>query len=616
MQDDDVPGGGQPPAPPQFSVTLRDILAALRANDHQTAHALLNAFLSSESRFWPTFPCFGSNTPATNNPLQITLMQLNLGNKQFIYADTHEFFANTLWLAWRAGDDELMNKLCYCFPLLAHDQKKLQQICQFLGERGATAAILKLADNALNLRQHILDTALIGAVASGNGNSIADLVNHGANQKIGELGVWNAQARLSLREALSQVKLALENNFPAVALLWLKRYFDGCAPHGGNPIQGIGDDVDHVVDQDDDNTLYLLIYVLRLACACNAEQVSRELCRIVAVAIEKNIGLDALWKFLVDNELYDVMHSLSNRVSLPETSDYIHDVCLVHAVRKRKTIVVRRLLLQGASPAVTILGRRILYGNQIDPNVHMPLIDICMNHDLVGTNLDTALILMAHGAPCTLGQGQISIDCLIAYIEDGEWNKLARLCSLGVSCTGFILVLSTDPGHLTQTPDANGLEVILEGIREALTLLYRLPAQLALQVLGIVMAGLHPLILTHELQVLRNQQAYASIAGIIDETITLLSADYATLHPRITGGLSTISPILFTQEDFNLFMAACQSQHPPTLTELLAWIRLYEMDDPAVMSRDELVNLILRRCFPQIDTDESMDDTESDESGG
>jgi hypothetical protein len=95
-----------------------------------------------------------------------------------------------------------------------------------------------------------------------------------------------------------------------------------------------------------------------------------------------------------------------------------------------------------------------------------------------------------------------------------------------------------------------------------------------------------------------NSQFYAPIRQLVVDTVLLLEADLGSLHQQLTQGLSVITAIEFSNDDFEFFQNVCQSPNPPTATELLAWIRLYVLNNPDIMSRDELFALIHRRCFP------------------
>ena len=93
-------------------------------------------------------------------------------------------------------------------------------------------------------------------------------------------------------------------------------------------------------------------------------------------------------------------------------------------------------------------------------------------------------------------------------------------------------------------------------------------------------------------------QFYMSIRERIANTLVLLERNLGELHQQLTQGLSVITAIEFPDNHFQFFLAVCQSPNPPTLTELLAWIRLYELNNPDIMRRDDLFTLIHHRCFP------------------
>lgn len=607
-----------PNAPPEllpFSRTLRAVVVALQGNNIQRAQAILDVYLASGRQNLPRQTVLHlqtSDDSSDDDPDD---------NVEYIYADTYRFYGRALFLSCSINCQPVMERLCQLFYMLDLQPSLMEMICEQLGECGYVNCVIRLCHFNPQRSTSILNISMLGAVRKNKQPAILDLIQLGASDHIVQLCLPEPQGGLSFRDTLLRALECLRQQAPHAAQIWLERYMEGCVTRARNLIGGnvegqpnaltleaqvaqdlIGQ-INDLLEHEDGNieggpTIDLLMRALLQACRSERGRLTNHLCHIMAAVVDNVIDLSELWTSLINNNDFAVIRVIRSFVRNDEERTYVLDICLVCAVRVCNITAVRIFLEWGASPSIALIGRRQVPGGNFDPDIHMPLLDLCIRRELVNANYYTALILMAHGAPYNLHQGEVEISCMTIAILNRQWDRVGRLCLLGVSCTSQLVAIAQDQNNVELIPTAEDAALMLSGVNEALILICRLPPGLRDRVWLFYANAINANALIAGLQTMMQTPFYASIRERIANILILLQLDFGTLHQQITQGLSIYQSILFSDEHLQFFLAACQSPHPPTLTELLAWFRLYELNNPDIMSRDDLFALIHHRCFP------------------
>ncbi|RIK92593.1 MAG: hypothetical protein DCC73_12525 [Proteobacteria bacterium] len=513
-----------------------------------------------------------------------------------------------------------MDRLCGLFYMLNPQTPLIELICEQLGECGYVICVARLCELYQDYRIIILNSAMLGAVRKNNQQAIGDLPQLGADNLIVQLCLPEPQGELSLRDTLLRALECLRQQAPHAAQIWIERYINDCVTRANIDLdvieeqarrqtiaeriaQDLIEQIAHLLEYEDDGieggpTIDLLMEALLRTCRTERTRLINHLCQIMAAVVDNAIDLSAFWTRLIRNNDFIIIRIISSFVRSEEERTYVLDICLVCAVRICDIAAVRLFLTWGASPRIALIGRRQVPGGDFNPDIHMPLLDLCIRRDLINANCYTALILIAHGAPYYLHHGETEISCMTMAITNREWVRVQRLCFLGVSCTTHMQAIAQDQNNMELIPTPEEAILMLNGINEALILICRLPPGLRGAVWQFYATAIDANALIAGLNAMIQVPRYASIRERIAYTLVLLQLDFGVLHQQITQGLSVITAIEFSNDDFLFFRHVCQSPHPPTLTELLAWIRLYVLNNPDIMSRDELFALIHRRCFP------------------
>ncbi len=611
------PDPNAPPALMPFSRMLRAVVAELQNNNPGRAQAILDVYLASNRRNLRRQAVLNLQTSDNSSDDDQD------DDVEYIYADTYIFYGRALFLSCKMDCQPVMDRLCSLFYMLDHQQNFMEMICEQLGECGYVICVARLCELYQDYRIIMLNSAMLGAVRKNCQQTIGDLLNLGANDLIVRLCLPAPQGELSLRDTLLRVLECLKQNSPYAAQIWLERYMYYCITRAQNIIGGnvegqpnfpaleaqfaqdlIGQ-IGYLLEHEDDDieggpTIDLLMEALLRTCRAERTRLINHLCQIMAAVVDNAIDLSSFWTRLIRDNDFTIIRIISSFVSSEEERTYVLDICLVCAVRICNITAVRQFLAWGASPHIALIGRRQVPGGDFDPDIHMPLLDLCIRSNLINANYYTALILMAHGAPYYLHHGETEISCMTMAITNRQWTRVQRLCLLGVSCTSQLIAIAQNQNNMAFIPTPEETVLMLDGINEALILICRLPPGLRGAVwqfyaeaidANALIAGLHTIIQT---------QSYASIRQRIANTLALLQLDFGELHQQITQGLSINPPVLFLDEHFQFFLAVCQSPNPPMLTELLAWIRLYDLNNPDIMSREDLFALIHHRCFPGV----------------
>lgn len=312
------------------------------------------------------------------------------------------------------------------------------------------------------------------------------------------------------------------------------------------------------------------------------------------------------WERLVNSGDIGLISTLHERLRFLPRGATVLDLCLITTVRNRNHVMLRRLIIhcQGHVVVMGNSGPTLRMVHAFDCFGLMRLCWSCANRN--GLMIIVACSLMFDSG------GRGSCDHLMQVaVRNGQWHDIAMLMMLGLAPAAILMEDNPDPGPL---PDPDAMRWLLSRIRNLLLRIWRLPPVVRLRVHEDLF---RPAFLPERLVafLVRIGEALGNTA-ILEEIAVLRGALLGSINdlPDDWRHEPDAPPeIILTEEMVRDLPVLCDILAPHGLAKLMAWITLYLLDDPRVISRAEIMEMV--RMLYGLGLSDDEDSQISDDSG-